>query len=89
MSQLKCRCVQAPKPRDLDTPIVDQYAALITGLDLNAAHSRASKLLIERNAFGANDAAEAWLDAILTLLLQKGFLVPLDKLQNAEIDPPR
>lgn len=79
---MKCICIKAPKPRNLEQPICEQYAELISGPDLAAVSSRAMQLMNERQTFGLNDAAQIWLESILTLLVQKGMLRPLEAVQT-------
>lgn len=79
MSCLKC---QPPiKPRNLDIPILDLYRDRLSGPELAEVSHRAMDLMKVRSSFGLHDAAACWSEALLSLLLQKGWLRSLAQLE--------
>lgn len=80
---MSCNCkIKNLKPRDLKTPIVDQYVNLLNTVDLGAAFSRAQAEVVRKGVYGSPEVAREWAASLVTLFLQMGLMVPLDSLDR-------
>lgn len=81
-----CNCKPVLRPRNYVAPICEQYAALLTEQDLVEVARQSMVLMKARSSHGLSDAAQCWAVAFMGLLVQKGWLQPLDSLRNKTIN---
>ncbi len=81
-----CNCKPKLAPRNLATPLVDQYVALLSPQDLAEVAAQAMKLMKASDSYGLQEAAACWGAAFMNLLGHKGWLKSLDSLRNNKLD---
>lgn len=82
MSCLKCK--PPIRPRNLGTPLCDLYRDRLSELELAEVSHRSMQLMKDRLSFGLQDASSCWSEALLSLLLQKGWLRSLEQIEADE-----